>query len=147
VVLPAKAAETVLVDPRLGHDRHPVLELLLASLRDPGHRLVVAEADAVAGVMRELLEAGRGTGLAACSIYLAAGRTGPGSVERGVLRLEDGAHRLALPVGGSSRHDGAGVIGPVPIGRSAELEHDYVVRFDAPVAGAEVLPADGRLRA
>src|SRR5437763_9390432 len=62
VVLPAEAAEPVLVDPGLGDDRHSLREHLLRVLRDPRHRLVVAETDPMPGVVRELLEAGCGAG-------------------------------------------------------------------------------------
>src|SRR5438132_1645869 len=56
VVLPAKAAEPLLVDARLGDDRHARLDHLIAPFRQPWERLVVPEPDAVAGVVRELFE-------------------------------------------------------------------------------------------
>src|SRR5581483_552296 len=112
VVLPAEPAEAVLVDTRLRDDRHPGLERLLAPFRQPGERLVVAEADAVAGVVGELLEAGRRARRARGGVDLVAGRARLRGRERRLLGGEDGGDRLALPVVRLPGDDGPGVVCP-----------------------------------
>src|SRR2546425_8228432 len=103
VVLPAEAAEALLVDARLGDDHHPRLERVLAGGDELRPRLVVAEACALPGVVRELLEAGRGDGRAGGGVDLASGRARLGSGEGGVRPRQDCGQRLALPVGRRAR--------------------------------------------
>src|SRR5581483_8652652 len=146
IVLPPEPAEPVLVDARLGHDRHPRLDRLVAPLRQPRQGLVVAEADAVARVVGELLEPGRCAGSARGRVDLVAGRARLRRREGGFLGGEDGGARLVLPVARLSRDHCSGVVGPVAVGGGAELEHDDVAGVDPPIPRAEVLPAARRLR-
>src|SRR5262249_26211281 len=78
------------VDAGLGDDDHALAELVGAPRHELGARLVQAEADAVPGVMRELLEAGVGARRSRGRVDVAPGRAGDGGRERGRGGRADG---------------------------------------------------------
>ena len=82
VLVADPAVELGSIHTRLGDDDHSLAELMRAPRHELGTRFVQPEADAVAGVMRELLEAGVRAGRTRGRVDVSAGRARHGGGER-----------------------------------------------------------------
>src|SRR5581483_7041934 len=131
VVLEATPAEALDVDAGLDGMDVALFERVARAGGDERDRLVVAEADAVPGVVDEVLPvAALGDDTAADGVDLLGARAGPGGGQRRGLGALDELVHLALAVARRTDGDRPRHVGPVAVHHDAELDDDEVAPLE-----------------